>query len=329
VGRCGVAGGDGLPVWSGFQRIHAGDGCGAFSQNAGGCGRGAVHGGHSRRCGGHIDSRRQCVPAGGRRGQAGGVFRPWVGWDGRREQEHHQDHCQVRRGACAGLFCLRLEEGGGGDRVAPAVRGAADPRAVSDRPGGFCRVPSIRFAAHPACARSGRRRGRLPAQQPLRPGRCLGAPPARHPTGHHRQTTQVLRDRRLPGRPRDRHGGADQHDHADVLFCPVGSASDRAGDRGNQGGDSQDVCAQGPGNCRAQQRGRGPCDRESCAGPGSRNSRRSGAPAGGARRGAGFCARGHGGDFGGARGPAAGERASGRRCLAVGHEQVGEAQFGG
>ena len=59
-----------------------------------------------------------------------GLLRPRLGRHGRREQEHDQDPRRRGEPARPGLLRLRLEEVGLADRVAPALRAAADPGAV-------------------------------------------------------------------------------------------------------------------------------------------------------------------------------------------------------
>ena len=69
----------------------------------------------------------------------------------------------------------------------------------------------------------------------------MGRAAAAHTAADHRQENQVLRDRRLQGRPGDRHGRARQHDHADLLLRNLRRPPPRCGDRGDQDLDQEDI----------------------------------------------------------------------------------------
>ena len=88
---------------------------------------------------GIVDDVTRTEPAGrsglrhrARRRRARGLLRPRQRRHGQREQELDQDHRRAHRPARAGLLRLRLEEGGRGHRLAPAVRAAPDPLHLPD-----------------------------------------------------------------------------------------------------------------------------------------------------------------------------------------------------
>ena len=170
-----------------------------------------------------------------------GLLRPRLGRDGRREQEHDQDPRRRGEPVRAGLLRLRLEEVGLADRVAPALRAAADPRAVPGPAGRLRRLPSVRAARPGRRARPGRTGRDAAAQLLAAAGRGLGraAPPG--PGADPRQADRRVRDRRRPDRPRGRPGRADQHRAADLLLRHLRRAAARGGDRQDQGGDRQDL----------------------------------------------------------------------------------------
>ena len=73
-------------------------------------------------------------------------------------------------------------------------------------------------------------RRRLPAQQPVRPGRGVGSPAALDAAADHRPQAALLRDRRLQGRPGRRPARAHQHHPADLLLRDLRRAAARRGD---------------------------------------------------------------------------------------------------
>ena len=95
--------------------------------------------------------------AGHRAGRHGarGVLRPRLGRDGRREQEHDQDPRCRGEAERAGLLRLRLEEVRLADGLAPALRAAADPRALPGGAGQLRRLSSLRAAGPGGRARPG------------------------------------------------------------------------------------------------------------------------------------------------------------------------------
>ncbi len=68
---------------------------------------------------------------------------------------------------------------------------------------------------------------------------------------------RVLCDRRFARRPSGRHGHAHQHHHADLLLRHLRRASARAGDRGDQAFNREDLFPQGSGSCQEELRRRG------------------------------------------------------------------------
>ena len=144
--------------------------------------------------------------AGHRAGRHGprGLLRARVGRNGRREQEHDQDPGRRGEPARPGLLRLRLEEVGLADRVAPALRAAADPGAVPRAARELRRLPPVRAARSGRRARPGGARRDVAAQLPARAGRGLGCAAAARPGADPRQGHRRLRDRRRPDRPRGR-----------------------------------------------------------------------------------------------------------------------------
>ncbi len=69
------------------------------------------------------------------------VLRARLGRNGGREQEFDQDYRQRDAELRAGLLCLRLEEVGVDDDVAPAVRAESDPVDLPDYPRQLCGLP--------------------------------------------------------------------------------------------------------------------------------------------------------------------------------------------
>ena len=105
---------------------------------------------------------------------------------GRREQELDQDHRREHRPARAGLLRLRLEEVRLDDRVAPALRPAADPLHVPVEQAELRRLPPVRSAR--AHGRAGvARAGRHVLLNSPYGRRGLGPPAARGPAADRRQ----------------------------------------------------------------------------------------------------------------------------------------------
>ena len=135
---------------------------------------GALHGRHLRRRDRHLAAVRRRLRPGAAGRPALRVRGPRRRRHGRGQQELDQDHRRADRQLRAGLLRLRLEEVGLDDRVAPALRPAADPRAVPDPPGGVRRLQPVQL----------RRQGRDPG---------LRGP------GRHRAPEFALLGRRRPG----------------------------------------------------------------------------------------------------------------------------------
>ena len=72
-----------------------------------------------------------------------------------------------------------------------------------------------------------------------------GSLPARGPEEHPGEEAQVLRHRRPQGGARDRHGGAHQHHHADLLLRHLRRAAPRRGHRAHQEDHREDLRPQG------------------------------------------------------------------------------------
>ena len=103
-----------------------------------------------------------------------------------------------------------------------------------------------------------------------------------------RQGDRAVRDRRREDRAGGGTGGADEHRAADVLLRDLRRDGARAGDRGDQGVDSEDVREAGRGGGQAQRRGGRPLARGAAPGAGPRSghldARGAGARAGGRAR---------------------------------------------
>ena len=169
------------------------------------------------------------------------LLRPGLRRDGRREQEHDQDP-RLRGGPeRAGLLRLRLEEVRLADGLAPALRAAADPGAVSRAAGELRRLPPVRAARPRRRARPRGGRRDAAAQLPAPAGRGLGCAVAPGPGADPRQAHRPVRDRRRPDRARGRPRRADQHHPADLLLRRLRRPAARAGDRPDQGGGREDL----------------------------------------------------------------------------------------
>ena len=123
---------------------------------------------------------------------------------------------------------------------------------------------------------------------PSRAGSGLGRALARRAGEAPRQGDRAVRDRRREDRAGGGTGGADEHRAADVLLRDLRRDGARAGDRGDQGVDSEDVREAGRGGGQAQRRGGRPLDRGAAPGSGPRSghldARGAGARAGGRAR---------------------------------------------
>ena len=151
---------------------------------------------------------------------------------GRRQQELGQDHRRAHRPVRPGLLRLRLEEVRVDDRVAPAVRPAADPLDLPDR-----RRPTSSPATSSACSAT------LDVLEHRRPGATflLNAPYAADEVWDHlpREVQQQIIDKQLDVwvidadrlARRGRAGRPHQHRHAAVLLRAVGVLPRRGGDR--------------------------------------------------------------------------------------------------
>ena len=180
------------------------------------------------------------------------LLRAGVGRNGRREQEHDQDPGVRAAAARPGLLRVRLEEVGLADRVAPALRPAADPGAVSRPARELRRLPPLRAARAARRARPGGPRRDAAAQLPARAGRGLGRAAAARAGADPRQAHRRLRDRRREDRTRRRPRRADQHRAADLLLRHLRRAAARRGDRPHQGRDREDVRQARPRGGRTQ-----------------------------------------------------------------------------
>ena len=140
-----------------------------------------------------------------------------------------------------GVLRVRLEEVRLADRVAPALRAAADPGAVPRAPRELRRLPSVRAARSGRRARAGGARRHVAAQLPAPAGRGLGCAVAARPGADPRQGHRGLRHRRRPDRPRGGPGRSHQHRPPDLLLRDLRRAAARRVDRQDQGGDREDV----------------------------------------------------------------------------------------
>ena len=176
--------------------------------------------------------------------RARGVLRPRLGRDGRREQEHDQDP-RLRGGpARAGLLRLRLQEVGLADRLAPALRAAADQRAVPRLAGRFVgchqfgmleRAEVLDRAAPEArsCSTAATRRTGSGTRCRAR-SRNRSSPSGSSSTSSTRAGSPAMRGSR-----------AHEHGAADLLLRHLGCHGARPGDRADQGGDREDLTVGG------------------------------------------------------------------------------------
>ncbi len=285
------------------------------------------HGRHQR--------RHHAPEPGGRRGlrhragqcRARHVLRPRRRRHGGRQQEQHQDHRRRPGTLRAGLLRLRFEEIGGADRVAPALRPAADRGALPAAVSQFHRLPPVRFRLQQRYPGPRRERRHPVAEQPLPTGRTL-AEAARAPAAaDRRQGHQAVHDRRLPGGAGHRHGPAHQHHHAGLLLQAGRRHGHRRGHRGDQESDREDLQQEGRGDRREELR----CRRPGPLAPAQGGRRRGAAqrhwrtPAGTKDR-ADLRARRDRRDDGRPRRRPAGFETAGRRHLPDRHQPVGKAQ---
>ena len=262
-----------------------------------------------------------------RRRRARPVLRPRRGRHGRRQQEQREDHRRRSGDVRPGLLRLRLAQVRRPDGLAPALRQAADPRAVPDRIRQLRRLPPGELSRPHRRATAGRARGHVPAQHPLRPGRGVGPSAPFLADADPRQEAALLRDRRVQGRPRGGAGQPDQHRAADLLLRHLRRAAARAGDRAHQALDRGELRRQGR-RRRAQEfpgrrRRAGAPPRGACSG---RGDERRGPFAAGARQCAAVRARGDRADDGGPRRRPPRRADARRRHLPVGDRRVREAQ---
>ena len=161
------------------------------------------------------------------------LLRPRLGRNGRREQEHDQDHRRGDAGARAGLLRLRLEE----VRLADRCRTCASGRSRSGRrtwcsEARFVGCHQFGFLERVDVLGDGRRRrdaaAQLPARRRTRSGtRCRGRCRSRSSA-----SASTLLRRSTPTRSRARPAGRPhQHRHADLLLRDLRRAAARRGDR--------------------------------------------------------------------------------------------------
>ena len=170
------------------------------------------------------------------------VLRPGGRRHGRREQELDQDHRRGDRPTTprATSSTTRRSRARSPSRTCASARGRSAPRYLI-RTANFVACHQFAFLEKFDVLEIAAPGRDVPAQRPVRAGRGLGPPAARGAGADHREAAQVLRDRRLQGGPRDRHGRAHQHHHADLLLRPLRRAAARGGDRPDQEGDREDL----------------------------------------------------------------------------------------
>ena len=154
-----------------------------------------------------------------------------------------------------GYFVYDSKKSGVDHHLAPALRPAPDPLPVPDQQGELRRLPPVRLPREVRHARV-RRPGRQSScsTRPTARTRSGTTCPARSSSDDHRQEAEVLRDRRLQGGRRDRHGQPHQHDHADLLLRHLRRAAARGGHRPDQEGDREDLRQEGRGGRQAELR---------------------------------------------------------------------------
>ena len=228
-------------LWPVVEGVHAGHGRGRVRRTGPRAAPAAVHHRHRRRRLRHEPGlrprARHRIAGHGPRG----LLRAGRRRDGRREQEHHQDPRLRGAPQRPGLLRLRLEEVGRADRLAPALRTAADPRALPRGAGELRRLPSVRPARPGRRPRERGDRRDAAAQLPPRSRHGVGRAVAPGPGPDPRQEPRRVRDRRRADRPRGRPRRTHQHRPADVLLRDLGRPAARRGDRADQGGDHEDL----------------------------------------------------------------------------------------
>ena len=269
-----------------------------------------LHRRHRRRRERHQHPLRPLVRRRRARDVVRGVLRPRLGRDRRGQQEHDQDPGRRRTPARAGLLRLRLQEVGLADRVPPALRAAADRRALPRRARELRRLPPLRPARAGRGARPGRARRHAAAGLRAAGGRGVRRALADRAGAPDRRADPPVRGGREPRGARGRDPGPHQHRPADLLLRHLRRAAPRRGHRPDQGRDREDLRParrrrRGPEPRRGGRRARRPARGRAAASRG-REGRRPGAGSG---RRAGVRAHGHGGDARRAR----------RRAARVGH----------
>ena len=172
---------------------------------------------------------------------AGSVLRAGLRRNGGRKQELDQDHRHGNRQLRPGIFCLRLEEIGVDDHLAPALRAHADPLDLPDHERKLCGVPQFQLPGKDGRTGSGHAGVGVPAQLAVCGGGGLGSSAEDDPGSDSAQEDRLLRDRRLHGGSGHGHGYPHQHHHADVLLCHQRRAAARGSDRADQEGDQEDL----------------------------------------------------------------------------------------
>ena len=141
----------------------------------------------------------------------------------------------------AGLLRLRLEEVRLDDHLAPALRAQPDPLHLPDHARQLRGLPQLQLPREDGRAGSGDAGRGVPAQLALLRGRGVGQAAAHHAGRDAAQEDRVLRDRRLQGGARSRHGHAHQHHHADLLLRHQRRAAARRSHRADQEVDQEDL----------------------------------------------------------------------------------------
>ena len=180
-----------------------------------------------------------------RRRDPGRVLRPGQRRHRQRQPQLGEDHRREHADVLAGLFRLRLAEGGFGHHVARPLQPAADQGLVPRAQGELRGLPPVPFHRADRHALDGHAGGDVPLEQPLRPGRGLGPPALRSAEADCRQEAEVLRGRCLQGGPRGRTGRPHQHRDADLLLQAGQRDSAGRGDQRNQGPGQGDLRQEG------------------------------------------------------------------------------------
>ena len=162
------------PLRALLEGVHAGHGRRRVRRARAGAAAAPLHDRHQRRRLRHEPRLRRGARHRAARDGARDLLRPRLGRHGRREQEHDQDPRRRGGPARAGLLRLRLEEVRLADRLAPALRAAADPGAVPRAAGELRRLPPVRPARPGRRARPRGARRDAAAQLPAPAGRGLG-----------------------------------------------------------------------------------------------------------------------------------------------------------